>query len=175
MSSEKASDVPAEAKSLDSAGLPSSTESLRPASSASSGGEAAAVQPVIGISQRVHTGPKKKKDLGTTGMYSLCVSTCILCFRHVQPVLFLVRLRPRNPHDGDYHHPRSRHHIWILLQEVLIYTAPNKHKNRHYFLVKQQLLLSLCLRMLESSGCSFESAQAECQYELSTHPVWTTC
>lgn len=50
-----------------------------------------------------------------------------------------------------------------------------KHKNRHYFLVKQQLLLSLCLRMLESSGCSFESAQVECQYELSTHPVWTTC
>lgn len=54
------------------------------------------------------------------------VSTCNLCFRHGQPVLFLVRLRPRNPHDGDYHHPRSRHHIWILLQEVLIDTAPNK-------------------------------------------------
>lgn len=68
MSSEEASDVPAKANSLDSAGLPSSTESLLPTSSASSGGEAAAVQPVIGISQRVHTAPKKKKDLGTIGM-----------------------------------------------------------------------------------------------------------
>ncbi|KAJ8263672.1 hypothetical protein COCON_G00161290 [Conger conger] len=30
-------------------------------------GEGAAVQPVIGISQRVRNGPKKKKDLGTMG------------------------------------------------------------------------------------------------------------
>ncbi|XP_066511213.1 phosphoinositide-3-kinase-interacting protein 1-like [Hoplias malabaricus] len=29
--------------------------------------EGAAVQPVMGVSQRVRTGPKKKKDLGTTG------------------------------------------------------------------------------------------------------------
>ncbi|TNM89601.1 hypothetical protein fugu_003835 [Takifugu bimaculatus] len=65
--SEEASDVPPEAKSFHPAGLPSSTESLQPASSASSQGEPAAVQPVIGISQRVHTGPKKKKDLGPSG------------------------------------------------------------------------------------------------------------
>ncbi|XP_077377680.1 phosphoinositide-3-kinase-interacting protein 1 [Festucalex cinctus] len=32
-----------------------------------SSGDAAAVQPVMGISQRVRTGPKKKKDLGTLG------------------------------------------------------------------------------------------------------------
>lgn len=75
MSSEGASDVPAQAKSLDSAGLPSPTESLRPASSPSPGGEAAAVQPVIGINQRVHTAPKKKKDLGTIGTVSLTVSS----------------------------------------------------------------------------------------------------
>uniref|UniRef100_A0A3P9QEC5 Phosphoinositide-3-kinase interacting protein 1 n=1 Tax=Poecilia reticulata TaxID=8081 RepID=A0A3P9QEC5_POERE len=30
--------------------------------------DVAAVQPVMGISQRVRTGPKQKKDLGTTGM-----------------------------------------------------------------------------------------------------------
>uniref|UniRef100_A0A3B5MPI1 Phosphoinositide-3-kinase interacting protein 1 n=1 Tax=Xiphophorus couchianus TaxID=32473 RepID=A0A3B5MPI1_9TELE len=30
--------------------------------------DVAAVQPVMGVSQRVRTGPKKKKDLGTTGM-----------------------------------------------------------------------------------------------------------
>lgn len=70
MSSEEASDVLAEVNSPDSAGRASSTESLQPPSSASPDGEAAAVQPVIGISQRVHTGPKKKKDLGTTGMLS---------------------------------------------------------------------------------------------------------
>ncbi|XP_054630138.1 phosphoinositide-3-kinase-interacting protein 1 [Dunckerocampus dactyliophorus] len=33
----------------------------------SSSGEAAAVQPVMGISQRVRTGPKKKKDMGPLG------------------------------------------------------------------------------------------------------------
>lgn len=77
MSSEEASDVPAEAKPLDSAGLASSTESLLPTSSASSGGEAAPVQPVIGVSQRVRTGPKKKKDLGATGVHSLSVCTCV--------------------------------------------------------------------------------------------------
>ncbi|XP_019718234.1 phosphoinositide-3-kinase-interacting protein 1 [Hippocampus comes] len=38
-----------------------------PSKTRSSLGEAAGVQPVMGISQRVHTGPKKKKDLGTLG------------------------------------------------------------------------------------------------------------
>lgn len=32
--------------------------------------EGGAVQPVVGVSQRVRTGPKKKKDLGTMGMSS---------------------------------------------------------------------------------------------------------
>lgn len=44
---------------------------------------------------------------------------------HVQPVLSLSRPRPGNPDDGHHHCPRSRHHVWILLQEVLIDTAPN--------------------------------------------------
>lgn len=65
--SEEAADIPAEGKSSEPAGLPSSTESPQPAGSTSSQREAAAVRPVIGISQRVHTGPKKKKDLGTLG------------------------------------------------------------------------------------------------------------
>lgn len=84
--SEEASDVPPEDKSFHPAGLPSSTESLQPASSASSQGEPAAVQPVIGISQRVHTGPKKKKDLGTLGtaflQYSSIIPTCISSLSH---------------------------------------------------------------------------------------------
>ncbi|XP_056140814.1 phosphoinositide-3-kinase-interacting protein 1 [Lampris incognitus] len=40
---------------------------FEPAKSGSSQGDIAAVQPVMGISQRVRTGPKKKKDLGTLG------------------------------------------------------------------------------------------------------------
>ncbi|XP_049572630.1 phosphoinositide-3-kinase-interacting protein 1 [Syngnathus scovelli] len=36
-------------------------------SKTSSSGDAAAVQPVMGISQRARSGPKKKKDLGTLG------------------------------------------------------------------------------------------------------------
>lgn len=75
--SDEASDVPPVDKSFHPAGLPSSTESLQPSSSASSPGEPAAVQPVIGISQRVHTGPKKKKDLGTLGTAFLRASSII--------------------------------------------------------------------------------------------------
>ncbi|XP_040050713.2 phosphoinositide-3-kinase-interacting protein 1 [Gasterosteus aculeatus] len=43
------------------------TESLEPAGTEASQGEVAAVQPVMGISQRVRTGPRKKKDLGMLG------------------------------------------------------------------------------------------------------------
>uniref|UniRef100_A0A3P8W2K1 Phosphoinositide-3-kinase interacting protein 1 n=1 Tax=Cynoglossus semilaevis TaxID=244447 RepID=A0A3P8W2K1_CYNSE len=44
-----------------------STESFQSAHSGGSQGEVAALQPVVGISQRVQTGSKKKKDLGTLG------------------------------------------------------------------------------------------------------------
>ncbi|KAM8885269.1 phosphoinositide-3-kinase-interacting protein 1 [Spinachia spinachia] len=43
------------------------TESFERAKTGASRGEVAAAQPVMGISQRVRTGPKKKKDLGTFG------------------------------------------------------------------------------------------------------------
>ena len=59
--------VPAEAELLGPTGSATSTESFQPARSGASQGEIAAVQPVMGISRRVHTGPKKKKDLGTAG------------------------------------------------------------------------------------------------------------
>uniref|UniRef100_A0A1A8NYH5 Phosphoinositide-3-kinase interacting protein 1 n=1 Tax=Nothobranchius rachovii TaxID=451742 RepID=A0A1A8NYH5_9TELE len=44
-----------------------STESLQPATFGALQEKVAAVQPVMGISQRVRTGPKQKKDLGTAG------------------------------------------------------------------------------------------------------------
>ncbi|XP_041643698.1 phosphoinositide-3-kinase-interacting protein 1 [Cheilinus undulatus] len=62
---EEASAAPAEAESP--TGTTPSTESFQPDKSKTSQGEVAAVQPVMGISQRVRTGPKKKKDLGTLG------------------------------------------------------------------------------------------------------------
>lgn len=65
---EQASAAPAEAESLNQTGTTPSTESFQPAKSRGSRGEVAAVQPVMGISQRVRTGPKKKKDLGMLGM-----------------------------------------------------------------------------------------------------------
>lgn len=71
MSSEQASTVPTEAESLNSTGSPPSTESPQPAEAGGSRGEVAAVQPVIGISQRVQTGPRRKKDLGMLGMLQL--------------------------------------------------------------------------------------------------------
>ncbi|XP_061624380.1 phosphoinositide-3-kinase-interacting protein 1 isoform X1 [Phyllopteryx taeniolatus] len=49
------------------AAAPSPETDLPPETRSSPGAAAAAVQPVMGISQRVHTGPKKKKDLGTLG------------------------------------------------------------------------------------------------------------
>ncbi|XP_051278875.1 phosphoinositide-3-kinase-interacting protein 1 [Dicentrarchus labrax] len=64
---DQASTVPAKAESLNPSGTTPSAESFQPAKSGPSQGEVAAVQPVMGISQRVRTGPKKKKDLGTLG------------------------------------------------------------------------------------------------------------
>ncbi|XP_056274590.1 phosphoinositide-3-kinase-interacting protein 1 [Pseudoliparis swirei] len=64
---EEASIVPTEADSLQPAGSSPSTESSQPARSGAAQGKVAAVQPVMGISQRVRTGPTKKKDLGTLG------------------------------------------------------------------------------------------------------------
>lgn len=64
---EQASAVPAKAESLKPTETIPSTESFQPAKSRGSQGEVAAVQPVMGISQRVRTTPKKKKDLGTLG------------------------------------------------------------------------------------------------------------
>ncbi|XP_023136958.1 phosphoinositide-3-kinase-interacting protein 1 [Amphiprion ocellaris] len=64
---EETSAVPAEAKSFNPAGTTPSTEIFQSARSRASQGEVAAVQPVMGISQRVRTAPKKKKDLGTLG------------------------------------------------------------------------------------------------------------
>lgn len=68
MSLEQTSTVSAEAESLNPTGTTPSTESFQLAKSGVSQGEDAVVQPVMGISQRVRTGPKKKKDLGTLGM-----------------------------------------------------------------------------------------------------------
>ncbi|XP_031165160.1 phosphoinositide-3-kinase-interacting protein 1 isoform X1 [Sander lucioperca] len=64
---DQASTVAAEAESFEPTGTIPSTESFQPAKSGASQGEVAAVQPVMGISQRARTGPKKKKDLGTLG------------------------------------------------------------------------------------------------------------
>lgn len=63
---EETSAVPVEAETLSAKGTTPSTTSFQPDKAYR--GDVAALQPVMGISQRVHTGPKKKKDLGTTGM-----------------------------------------------------------------------------------------------------------
>lgn len=50
---------------------------FEPAESLPSRSEAAAVQPVIGISQRVQMNSKEKKDLGTLGINpGLCDGSC---------------------------------------------------------------------------------------------------
>ncbi|XP_026199807.1 phosphoinositide-3-kinase-interacting protein 1 [Anabas testudineus] len=64
---DQASMVRAEAESVKPTAAIPSTESFQPVKSGPAQGEVAAVQPVMGISQRVHTGPKKKKDLGVLG------------------------------------------------------------------------------------------------------------
>lgn len=67
ISVEQTSAGPEEGESLSPLVVSPPTESFEPTMSGASEGKAAAVQPVMGISQRVRTGPKKKKDLGTTG------------------------------------------------------------------------------------------------------------
>ncbi|KAF7665536.1 hypothetical protein LDENG_00140230 [Lucifuga dentata] len=64
---EQSSAVAAEDEALNTPQTTAQLQSFEPAKSESAQGEVAAVQPVIGISQRVHTGPKKKKDLGPVG------------------------------------------------------------------------------------------------------------
>ncbi|KAM9857935.1 phosphoinositide-3-kinase-interacting protein 1 [Aulostomus maculatus] len=64
---EQTSTVAAKARSTKPAGTPLSTDGFQLAKSRASQREVAAVQPVLGISQRVRTGPKQKKDLGTLG------------------------------------------------------------------------------------------------------------
>ncbi|XP_014874036.1 phosphoinositide-3-kinase-interacting protein 1 [Poecilia latipinna] len=64
---EQTTAAPAEVGSLRPTEIISSTQSLQAALPGKQR-EVAAVQPVMGISQRVRTGPKQKKDLGTTGM-----------------------------------------------------------------------------------------------------------
>ncbi|XP_058491325.1 phosphoinositide-3-kinase-interacting protein 1 [Solea solea] len=59
---DEASPVPAETEVLKP-----TRESFQSVKSGESPGDVAAVQPVVGISQRVQSGSKKKKDLGTTG------------------------------------------------------------------------------------------------------------
>uniref|UniRef100_A0A3Q3FID9 Phosphoinositide-3-kinase interacting protein 1 n=1 Tax=Labrus bergylta TaxID=56723 RepID=A0A3Q3FID9_9LABR len=76
---EQASAAPAEAESP--TGTAPSTESLKPAKSRTSRGQVAAVQPVMGMSQRVHTGPKKKKDLGVLGKFYWLTLSCVFLFR----------------------------------------------------------------------------------------------
>ncbi|XP_054466904.1 phosphoinositide-3-kinase-interacting protein 1 isoform X2 [Anoplopoma fimbria] len=63
----EASIEPAVAETLKPTGTIPSTESFQPAKAGASQGGVAAAQPVMGISQRVRTGPKAKKDLGTLG------------------------------------------------------------------------------------------------------------
>ncbi|XP_038151459.1 phosphoinositide-3-kinase-interacting protein 1 [Cyprinodon tularosa] len=67
MCKEQTSAPPTEPGSLRSTEIIPSTQSFQSATLGKQK-EVAAVQPVMGISQRVRTGPKKKKDLGTTGM-----------------------------------------------------------------------------------------------------------
>ncbi|XP_005795049.1 phosphoinositide-3-kinase-interacting protein 1 [Xiphophorus maculatus] len=67
MCKEQTTAVPAEVGSLRPTEITSSTQRFQ-AATPSKQRDVAAVQPVMGVSQRVRTGPKKKKDLGTTGM-----------------------------------------------------------------------------------------------------------
>lgn len=60
-----------EEESLSPTEISPSTESFKPATPGASQQKAAAVQPVMGISQRVRTEPKKKKDLGMAGSLHL--------------------------------------------------------------------------------------------------------
>ncbi|KAK5871467.1 hypothetical protein PBY51_004349 [Eleginops maclovinus] len=64
---EQASTEAPEADPLEPTGIIPTTKRSEPAKSEASQGKVAPAQPVLGISQRVRTGPNKKKDLGTLG------------------------------------------------------------------------------------------------------------
>ena len=91
--------------------------------------EAAEVQSVIGISQRVRMNSKEKKDLGTLGRVALVGIHQMTSFadfwgvanRTLCPVPR--RLRAGHYYDGDHHCHRSWHHPGLHLQEVSLFSS----------------------------------------------------
>lgn len=96
-----------------------------PANALPARSEAAEVQPVIGISQRVRMNSKEKKDLGTLGM-AACVGIrlmtsfagCPGCVANGTLPPVLCRLCAGHYYDGDHHRYWSWHHLGLHLQEV---------------------------------------------------------
>lgn len=63
-----------------------------------------------------------------------------------------VRLRDRHPHDGDHNHPWSRHHVWLLLQEVSIYITGGLLKGNTANFSQTQV----CVQVLGKFCCTCE-------------------
>lgn len=97
-----------------------------PANALPARSEAAAVQPVIGISQRVRVNSKEKKDLGTLGMIvptppvPIIKKYFLIVWGEANGTLcpLLGRLCAGHYHDGDHHCHRSWHRLGLYLQEV---------------------------------------------------------
>lgn len=79
--------------------------------------EGAAMQPVVGVSQRVRTGPKKKKDLGTLGYVIAIVMMAIIIVLGVGITLgyFYKRGRDLKKHHEQRVYEREMHRITLPL------------------------------------------------------------
>lgn len=94
-----------------------------PANALPARSEAAAVQPVIGISQRVRVNSKEKKDLGTLGTIASPILMRII--KKYLPMGWgeangtlcpvLGRLCAGHYHDGDHHRHWSWHRLGLHL------------------------------------------------------------
>ncbi|MCJ8747000.1 hypothetical protein PDJAM_G00148400 [Pangasius djambal] len=79
--------------------------------------EGAAVQPVVGVSQRVRTGPKKKKDLGTMGYVLAIIMMAIIILLGVGITLgyFYKRGRDLKKQHDQRVYEREMHRITLPL------------------------------------------------------------
>ncbi|XP_060763345.1 phosphoinositide-3-kinase-interacting protein 1 [Neoarius graeffei] len=79
--------------------------------------EGAAVQPVVGVSQRVRTGPKRKKDLGTTGYVLAIIMMAIIIILGVGITLgyFYKRGHDLKKQHEQRVHEREMHRITLPL------------------------------------------------------------
>ncbi|XP_016898214.1 phosphoinositide-3-kinase-interacting protein 1-like isoform X2 [Cynoglossus semilaevis] len=154
------------------------TESFQPAQLGGSQGEVAALRPVVGISQRVQTGSKKKKDLGTLGYVFGILIMAVIIILGVGITLgyFYKRGRDlRKQHDQRVHE-REMQRITLPLSAFSNSTCELVDENTIMIIAEQDTTPAQKVRIESGdSQCSLEPLKHELHKlkELKAVVLWT--